>query len=129
MRARRRDPTEEDSNGRAGRPPVNRGRRSLRTRRGSPLRAALDREAPGVTRRRAWSWSLSRAPGSSPLRAPARCSPRLRLLLLALAYTLLNAIKPLHIDDAAYYRYAAQAAKHPLDPYGFEIFWYQAPQP
>jgi Dolichyl-phosphate-mannose-protein mannosyltransferase len=43
--------------------------------------------------------------------------------------TLLNAIKPLHIDDAAYYRYADQVARHPLDPYGFEIFWYQSPQP
>ncbi|MGC8642170.1 MAG: hypothetical protein ACP5XB_20085, partial [Isosphaeraceae bacterium] len=51
------------------------------------------------------------------------------LVLLAVVYTLAGAIKPLHIDDAAYYRYAAQAASHPLDPYGFEILWYQSPQP
>ncbi|MCI0455761.1 MAG: glycosyltransferase family 39 protein [Gemmataceae bacterium] len=46
-----------------------------------------------------------------------------------LALTLLNAIKPLQIDDTAYFYYAAQAARQPLDPYGFEMFWYQYPQP
>lgn len=52
-----------------------------------------------------------------------------RLALLASIYTLLNVVKPLHVDDTAYYYYAVRAAGHPLDPYGFEIFWYQAPQP
>jgi hypothetical protein len=51
------------------------------------------------------------------------------LILLALLYTLLNAIKPLQVDDAAYYYYAAHIAQHPLDPYGFEIYWYQVPEP
>lgn len=51
------------------------------------------------------------------------------LLLLAVLFTLLNAFKPLHVDDTAYYYYARQAAVAPLDPYGFTIFWYDHPQP
>lgn len=51
------------------------------------------------------------------------------LLALALTYTLLNAGKPLTMDDAAYHQFAVQAAKAPLDPYGFELFWYQKPLP
>jgi hypothetical protein len=35
----------------------------------------------------------------------------------------------MHIDDTAYHYFAAQIAEHPLDPYGFEIFWYSQPQP
>jgi hypothetical protein len=46
---------------------------------------------------------------------------------LALVLTLLNALKPLHIDDAAYYCYAAHIAEHPLSPYGFEVLWDQQP--
>jgi hypothetical protein len=53
----------------------------------------------------------------------------LLLLLIATVCTGLNALKPLHIDDAAYARYSAQAAKHPLDPYGFQILWYYEPEP
>ena len=49
--------------------------------------------------------------------------------LLAVVCTGLNALKPLHIDDAAYAYYSAQDAAHPLDPYGFDILWYYAPQP
>jgi hypothetical protein len=51
------------------------------------------------------------------------------LLLLAVLFTGLNALKPLQIDDAAYYYYADHIARHPLDPYGFQVFWYQAPEP
>lgn len=40
----------------------------------------------------------------------------------AMILTALNSVKPLYIDDVAYYRYAAQIAEHPLDPYGFEIY-------
>jgi hypothetical protein len=50
------------------------------------------------------------------------------LLGLALLYTLLNALKPLHMDDTAHYYYAARIAAHPLDPYGFQVFWYEQPQ-
>ncbi len=55
--------------------------------------------------------------------------PRTSLLLLGCLFTLLNAAKPLHIDDAAYSFYAGQIARRPLDPYGFAVFWYQHPQP
>jgi hypothetical protein len=51
------------------------------------------------------------------------------LLLLTCLYTLLDCVKPLVIDDAAYSSYAHQAAEHPLDPYGFAVFWWQRPQP
>lgn len=51
------------------------------------------------------------------------------LLGLAALLTLLNALKPLHIDDTAYYYYAAHIAEHPLDPYGFEVYWSDRPQP
>ena len=51
------------------------------------------------------------------------------LLLLAVLTTLLNAFKPLHIDDAAYYGYARQIASSPLDPYGFTLFWWDQPEP
>lgn len=44
-------------------------------------------------------------------------------LALALVYTLLNAIKPVHIDDATYYAYARQIAAHPTDPYGFSLMF------
>jgi len=47
-----------------------------------------------------------------------------RLVLLALAYTLLNAFKPVVIDDTAYIYYARQIAQHPDDPYGFSFVWY-----
>ena len=51
------------------------------------------------------------------------------LVLLAVVCTGLNALKPLHIDDAAYAYYSRQDATHPLDPYGFDILWYYEPQP
>ncbi len=47
----------------------------------------------------------------------------------AALYTLLSVVKPLHVDDAAYYYYAAQIARHPGDPFGFDILWYQDPEP
>jgi hypothetical protein len=50
-------------------------------------------------------------------------------LALAACFTLLNAVKPLHIDDAAMHYYAARIAQHPFDPYGFEINWDQWPVP
>jgi len=51
------------------------------------------------------------------------------LFALAVLFSLLNALKPMHIDDAAGYYHAAQVAKQPLNPYGFDIFWYQHPEP
>ncbi len=55
--------------------------------------------------------------------------PHKWLLLIALAYTLVNAVKPLTIDDTAYYSYAVQVAHHPLDPYGFSAYWWYYPEP
>lgn len=51
------------------------------------------------------------------------------LLGLACVFTLLNAVKPLTIDDTANCTYARQIAGAPLDPFGFEMFWAHAPQP
>jgi len=51
------------------------------------------------------------------------------LLALALLYTLLNAPKPLIVDDTAYYFFARQFAENPTRPYDFQVFWYQWPEP
>jgi hypothetical protein len=53
----------------------------------------------------------------------------LQVILLSALLCLANVAKPLVVDDTAYFTYAAQIAEHPLDPYGFTIFWYQRPQP
>jgi hypothetical protein len=50
-------------------------------------------------------------------------------LAAALALTALNASKPLVIDDPVYVAYARQVAQHPGDPYGFLLYWYDAPEP
>ena len=52
-----------------------------------------------------------------------------RLLILAGVVTLANAAKPVVVDDTAYLAFAAHVAAHPADPYGFELFWYDAPDP
>jgi hypothetical protein len=49
--------------------------------------------------------------------------------LLALVVTLVDAAKPVLVDDPVYLRYARHMAQHPLDPYGFVLLWYDAPQP
>jgi hypothetical protein len=59
----------------------------------------------------------------------ARWPTLLSLLLLTALHTFGNAFKPLHIDDAAYYYYARQASRQPLDPYGFRVFWWHNPEP
>ncbi|HEY0006811.1 MAG TPA: glycosyltransferase family 39 protein, partial [Pyrinomonadaceae bacterium] len=51
------------------------------------------------------------------------------LLVLAVLFTLLNSVKPVCLDDALYYARARQVAEHPLDPYGFEVFWNDRPEP
>ena len=48
---------------------------------------------------------------------------------LAAVVTLANVAKPVVVDDAAYLMYARHIAAHPLDPYGFSMFWYSAPSP
>jgi hypothetical protein len=49
------------------------------------------------------------------------CRSLLGLTLLSLLITLLNAAKPLVVDDNVYFYYAQQIAVHPLDPYGFQL--------
>lgn len=51
------------------------------------------------------------------------------ILALSLIFTALNCVKPVHMDDWHYYVYAKQIADHPLDPYGFEVAWFQWPEP
>jgi hypothetical protein len=60
--------------------------------------------------------------------APARYR-LIALLALTLIFGGLNALKPLHIDDAAYFCDARQIAADPLNPYGTWILWWQQPQP
>lgn len=64
-----------------------------------------------------------------PLELWRRGKSWLGLVVLALLYTGFNSIKPLQVDDSAYYYFAKQIAAHPLDPYGFQMFWYQYPAP
>jgi hypothetical protein len=49
--------------------------------------------------------------------------------LVGAVFTVLNAFKPLQVDDTAYEYFARQMAVKPLDPYGFEVFWYEQPEP
>ena len=37
--------------------------------------------------------------------------------------------KPVLVDDPVYLHFARHIAQHPLDPYGFILLWYSAPQP
>lgn len=54
---------------------------------------------------------------------------RLGLFALAFLFTLLNAFKPLTVDDTALYAFAEHMSRNPLDPYGFEIFWFSELEP
>ena len=53
----------------------------------------------------------------------------LALIGVAGSFTLLDAVKPLHVDDTYYYFHARQAASHPFDPHGFMVFWHERPEP
>lgn len=50
-------------------------------------------------------------------------------LVIAVAITGLNALKPVAVDDTAYLTFARHIASHPFDPYGFEQFWNAVPEP
>jgi hypothetical protein len=52
-----------------------------------------------------------------------------RPFVLALVATLANAAKPVAVDDTAYLAFAAHIAAAPTDPYGFDLFWYNEPEP
>lgn len=53
----------------------------------------------------------------------------LHVFAIALALTLFNCAKPLHVDEPFYLDHAAQIVKDPLRPYGFEVFWHRWPEP
>jgi acetyl esterase/lipase len=52
---------------------------------------------------------------------PTRLRPAPALLGLAAAVIALDAVKPLTIDDAGFHAFAAQIARRPSDPFGFEF--------
>lgn len=56
-------------------------------------------------------------------------SLRVAVWTTAAVLCLLNAVKPLIVDDPAFVAIAKQIAVAPGDPYGFELFWFQHPQP
>jgi hypothetical protein len=53
----------------------------------------------------------------------------LLIVTLAAVLTGLNALKPLHVDDATYYLDAAQIAAYPFDPYGHALLYWSEPLP
>jgi hypothetical protein len=53
----------------------------------------------------------------------------LSLIALSLCFTLLNAAKPLHIDDVGFYCFARQIAADPASPYGFTMVWESEARP
>ncbi len=52
-----------------------------------------------------------------------RAKTCISLLTLSVFFTLLNCVKPLHVDDAAYVLHAAHIADSPLEPYDSVIYW------
>jgi hypothetical protein len=61
--------------------------------------------------------------------AGAASGPWVTALLAALALTAANAAKPLVIDDPLYVTFAHHILAHPGDPYGFEAYWDERPEP
>jgi Dolichyl-phosphate-mannose-protein mannosyltransferase len=56
-----------------------------------------------------------------------RVRPWVWPFLAALVVTILNAAKPVVVDDTAYLFHARHLAQQPLQPYAFELFWYHQP--
>lgn len=50
-------------------------------------------------------------------------------VLLGSLVALIHVAKPAVVDDQAYLMFAEHIQHHPLDPYGFEHFWYKQPEP
>jgi len=53
----------------------------------------------------------------------------IHVFVAAVALTLLNAAKPAVVDDTAYLLFARHLSEQPLSPYGWQLFWFDAPQP
>lgn len=59
-----------------------------------------------------------------PKRSSIQPSPStVRVAQLALVFAAINAIEPMHLDDAAFFLFAQHIAQTPLDPYGFSLIW------
>jgi hypothetical protein len=71
----------------------------------------------------------SRSTSPADATRPHSVSGIRQAVVVAVILTVANAVKPLHIDDPAYYHNAEHLARRPLDPYGFNIFWYEYPEP
>lgn len=71
------------------------------------------------------------APEATRVKSPTLSAAVQHLVAVLFAGILcgLNAVKPVHIDDYAYLVQARQIVAHPLDPYGFSIFWVDKPEP
>jgi hypothetical protein len=76
-----------------------------------------------------WNEGLSSDAVSDRVRSRTAGLSWLLPTVLTLFWTACNAAKPLHIDDATYYRFARQAFLHPTDPYGFSILYFNRPLP
>ncbi|MHC4216700.1 MAG: glycosyltransferase family 39 protein [Planctomycetota bacterium] len=50
------------------------------------------------------------------------------VLVLSFVVTVLNALKPIYIDDTYYYYLAEHIADEPLSPLDMELFWFQWPR-
>src|SRR5271169_2966613 len=55
--------------------------------------------------------------------------PQAALFLLTLVCLLPFSGKAFHADDPLFIRAAQQIVKHPLDPYGFQIVWFEYETP
>jgi hypothetical protein len=56
-------------------------------------------------------------------------SPTAVILTISLVWTVLNAMKAVHIDDEYFMFVGRHVAQHPTDPFGFQSFWYEWPEP
>src|SRR5271167_2885862 len=55
--------------------------------------------------------------------------PQMALLLLTLICLLPFSGKAFHADDPLFIRAAQQITRHPLDPYGFQMVWFEYEMP
>jgi 4-amino-4-deoxy-L-arabinose transferase-like glycosyltransferase len=67
--------------------------------------------------------AIGTTPSTSIQHASIKPSLRVGAIVLAVVFTLLNAVKPLHIDDSYYYIHARHIAEAPFDPYGFSFMF------
>ena len=59
----------------------------------------------------------------------ASLAKRLVLAIVTLGFLLPFLGKPFHIDDPVYLAIARQILAHPLDPFGFDFYWFDSLKP